>query len=343
MARGGINKFHVKQARDGLIAKGQHPSLDAIRTAMGNTGSKSTIHRYIRELEEEEGTQLDDHALLSSTLKDIIERLAKQLRADAQEIVERQEIVHQQQLKALQERLTGTENALTKCTADLQQCQSDLAQECTKHQATLSAFHNEQLRSHRLEQEVQGLKSQLGAAERHQTSLEEKHQHARDALEHFRNAAKEQREQESRRHEQQVQQLQAEMRQLQQTLIIKQSEITESAKDNARLATQLTESRKNQLSLERELKETTAAHGNEKERTILLERSHGDAQARGEAFAAELQCLQASMKEETEQRAEREKECLILRAKLEAQAMILDSFKAQLKAPLTDVGDAASQ
>jgi DNA-binding IclR family transcriptional regulator len=35
------------------MAQGQHPSIDAIRIALGNTGSKSTIHRYLKELEEE--------------------------------------------------------------------------------------------------------------------------------------------------------------------------------------------------------------------------------------------------------------------------------------------------
>jgi chromosome segregation ATPase len=200
-----------------------------------------------------------------------------------------------------------------------------LAHERSQHQAVSAALHNEQLRTQRLDQEVQGLKSQLDTAERHQASLEEKHQHARDALEHFRSAAKEQREQESRRHEQQIQQLQAEMRQLQQTLVIKQSEITESARDNARLATQLTEARKHQVNLEHELKE----------RKVLLEQRLADAHAKAEAIAAELQSVRESLKKEKNQRAEQEKECLILQTKLEAQAMVLDAFKAQLKVPLS--------
>jgi DNA repair exonuclease SbcCD ATPase subunit len=69
-------------------------------------------------------------------------------------------------------------------------------------------------------------------------SLEEKHRHARDTLEHYRQASKEQREQEQRRHESQVQQLQLELRQLQQTLIIKQDELTQLNRDNARLLTE---------------------------------------------------------------------------------------------------------
>ena len=66
-------------------------------------------------------------------------------------------------------------------------------------------------------------------------SLEEKHRHARDALEHYRSASREQREQDQRRHEAQVQQLQVEMRQLQQGMIVKQDELTRLHRDNERL------------------------------------------------------------------------------------------------------------
>lgn len=40
MARGGINKALVKQARDEVLVKGQNPSIDAVRIALGNTGPK---------------------------------------------------------------------------------------------------------------------------------------------------------------------------------------------------------------------------------------------------------------------------------------------------------------
>jgi chromosome segregation ATPase len=65
--------------------------------------------------------------------------------------------------------------------------------------------------------------------------LEEKHLHARDALEHYRNAIKEQREQEQRRHEGQLQQVQVELRQLQQMQVVKLDELTRLNRDNERL------------------------------------------------------------------------------------------------------------
>ncbi len=79
------------------------------------------------------------------------------------------------------------------------------------------------------------LQERLAAEERHRQSLEEKHQHARQALEHFRQSTKEQRDQDQRKHEQQVQYLQAELRTVNETLATKQQEAVHTLQDNARL------------------------------------------------------------------------------------------------------------
>lgn len=42
MARGGINKALVQKARQAILARGENPSIDAIRVELGNTGSKTT-------------------------------------------------------------------------------------------------------------------------------------------------------------------------------------------------------------------------------------------------------------------------------------------------------------
>jgi hypothetical protein len=54
MARGGVNLAVVKIARNALLARGLRPSIDAVRVELGNTGSKTTIQRYLRELGDAE-------------------------------------------------------------------------------------------------------------------------------------------------------------------------------------------------------------------------------------------------------------------------------------------------
>lgn len=97
MARGGINKRLVKEAREALLAQGQNPSIDSVRVQLEKTGSKTTIHRYLKELEEVEGARLDDEALLSDTMKGQVASLASNLHYEAKAIVKEAEALHKKQ------------------------------------------------------------------------------------------------------------------------------------------------------------------------------------------------------------------------------------------------------
>lgn len=82
MARIGLDKAAVKKARDGLLAQSLYPSVDAVRVALGNTGSKTTIHKYLKELDEEEGGGARK-AGISDALQELVARLAARLQAEA--------------------------------------------------------------------------------------------------------------------------------------------------------------------------------------------------------------------------------------------------------------------
>src|SRR5690349_19242769 len=83
MARSGLYKSEVKKARDALVAQSKHPSVDAVRIALGNTGSKTTIHKYLKELEAEDGGAEGRKTSISEALQDLVERLAAQLQDEA--------------------------------------------------------------------------------------------------------------------------------------------------------------------------------------------------------------------------------------------------------------------
>ena len=65
-------------------------------------------------------------------------------------------------------------------------------------------LQTEQTRNAALNQACSDFELRLNDRDEQIRSLEEKHVHARDALEHYRSAVKEQREQEQRRHEGQL-------------------------------------------------------------------------------------------------------------------------------------------
>ncbi|CBL45308.1 Cointegrate resolution protein T [gamma proteobacterium HdN1] len=257
MARAGLNKFNVQQARDTLLARGINPSVDAVRVELGNTGSKTTIHRYLKELEAEDATQLGDEALLSSALKDMIARMAAKLRDEALQRAEAANNAWQTEKTQLVAQLSAAQARLKELGADNSALASRLERESAVHDETKTRLHQSELRAERFEQQVKGLEQQLDENQKHLASLEEKHRNSRDALEHFRTSAQEQRQQEQLRHDTQVQQLQAEIRNLNQTLIVKQSELTQLNRDNASLVGEVGEHRKQAKQLEKSLSEKT--------------------------------------------------------------------------------------
>lgn len=231
MARGGVNKALVQKARLSLMARGEHPSIDAVRIEMGNTGSKTTIHRYLKELEE---TDTPAHGI-DQELTELVAHLAGRIQGQAQERIDQAQAQHVAELEKLE-----TQLASARRQADDQATQIIILNETTKQQAsallrTEEALREEQIRNLRMTQVNQDLETRLMDKQAHILSLEEKHQHAREALEHYRNAVKEQRDQDQRRHEGQVQQLQMELRQAQQSLMMRQEDITQLNRDNERL------------------------------------------------------------------------------------------------------------
>ena len=244
MARTGIGKSEVQRARDRLLARRTHPSIDAVRAELGHTGSKTTIQRYLRELEEEEGSGLDRTTAVSEAIQELVQRLAARLgeEAGAQVVALREQF--DAKLRERDEQLEQQRREAEALAGQLRQTEMMLQAEQTTHATTRQALAEAHTAHERLTQQVTDLTDRLADNEAHRQSLEEKHQHAREALEHYRQSVKEQREQELRRHEQQVQLLQVDVRTLNQTLIVKQNELTQLHQERARIAAEMNAARK---------------------------------------------------------------------------------------------------
>ncbi|MBV4541650.1 DNA-binding protein [Pseudomonas vlassakiae] len=235
MARGGINKAVVQQARQVLIARGEYPSIDAVRIELGNTGSKTTIHRYLKELEGPKPVALQGQAALSDSLTRLVSQLAAQVQEEGDARIEQAEAAFNEQREQLVAQLQLAQQALAAAHQQQKIQAAALAAESERLVTAQHSLQAEQLRSASLSQSVGELQLRLADKEEQVRSLEDKHRHAREALEHYRSASREQREQEQRRHEAQTQQLQLELRQLQQGMNAKQEELTRLHRDNERM------------------------------------------------------------------------------------------------------------
>jgi chromosome segregation ATPase len=244
MARAGVYKSEVVRAREKLLAQGIYPSIDAVRAELGNTGSKSTIHRYLKEVEEEEGGRTGTQVAVSEAIMDLAGRLAERLQVEADARIAEAGEAYRVQIAQFNDMIATLQQEAEGFRNQLEQKLVAMAEEKLRHTETQEKLRSNSLERARLGQQVVDFQDRLAAEEAHRKSLEEKHESARQSLEHFRQAAKEQREQEARRHEQQVQQLQAELRHAQQTIIAKQEETSRLNQEGARLITELAHSRK---------------------------------------------------------------------------------------------------
>lgn len=295
MARGGINKAVVQTARLAILARGENPSIDAVRIEMGNTGSKTTIHRYLKELDESETRQTITQAPIDDELAELVARLAQRLKEKAQEPIDLALTQFEQHKTALLAQVQTLEDAHTQLKQQFDIQAAALAQESAALQTANTSLQTEQARNAGLSQACSDFELRISDKDEQIRSLEDKHLHARDALEHYRNAIKEQREQEQRRHEGQLQQVQAELRQAQQSALVRQDEITQLHRDNERLLIEQRVTAKELNALQEQVRkdQATQLKLNEQfirvdsERTLLQERLRvavQDSQSRQEAL-----------------------------------------------------------
>lgn len=300
MARGGINKALVQKARQAILARGENPSIDAVRVELGNTGSKTTIHRYLKEIEEAEHGRQTAAVPLSEQMANLVGHLAELLKEEAQasvaqerEQLARERLGYQDQARQADNRTQQLESQSAALAEQLDAAQQALKQEQQKRQQV-------ELENARLAQASADQEARLTDRDSQIRSLEEKHQHARDALEHYRQASKEQREQEQRRHEAQIQQLQVEQRQLQQTLIVKQDELTHLNRDNARLLAEGRQQQKDQHVQQQLLTQKTCALDAALQNLSSAERTSAVMEQRYQSLQDEVGALREALAHQTQ-------------------------------------------
>lgn len=235
MARGGINKAIVQEARDALIARGVNPSINAVRVELGNTGSMTTLSRYLGELEKEKPRPKERRERLSDELSELVSQLLNRLLEEGAEEVAEARAELDKHRALVNDQLAQAQTALVDLQRQHDSLQAALGVQASELSTSQSSLQSELTRNARLSQSCADLEVRVHEKDEQIRSLEEKHLHARDALEHYRSAVKDQREQEQRRHEGQLQQIQVEHRQLQQTLSVKQDELSRLNRDNERL------------------------------------------------------------------------------------------------------------
>ncbi|MEB0040661.1 DNA-binding protein [Pseudomonas sp. MH10] len=334
MARGGVNKAVVQTARMALLARGENPSIDAVRIEMGNTGSKTTIHRYLKELDEQESKSSAPAPQVSDELTELVSRLAQRLKEQAQERIHLAQAVFDDQMQTLSEELARTQLHVSTQEQQLNTLTAELNAKSLALDSTRGALQAEQTSNARLIQSQLDQDIRLQDKDGQIRSLEEKHLHARDALEHYRNSVKEQREQEQRRHEGQLQQVQMEIRQAQQAAMVRQEEITQLNRDNERLLSE-TRSTLRELSAQQEqLKKATHETSRLGEQYQLTHTQCALLQERLSAALDESSALKQTVNEHAQANQTLHLELIKSQLALESAALLATQKEPELTTPL---------
>jgi uncharacterized coiled-coil protein SlyX len=129
MARSGLTKSQVREARDRLLAEGRHPSVDAVRHALGDCGSKSTIHKHLKELRSEDsdadiapGIRRED---TGRALHALVDELADRLHTDFDERVRQLRAAHDEALRARDRELAELRSTVATLTARVKQLETE--------------------------------------------------------------------------------------------------------------------------------------------------------------------------------------------------------------------------
>lgn len=263
MARAGITKGEVQRARLKLIKSGKHPSIDAVRIELGNTGSKATIFRLLKEIEADEGGADAPKGSISEELMAFVSNLAGRLEYEAQERLDILKASHAEEVRGLKVLLETARGEARACRSEAERSQVDLSTERTERlrvDANLVTLRLEHAQvTTQLTSQLEAAREQLKAAQAQVASLEEKHAHAREALEHFRDASKEQRDREARQHEQQLQYLQREVATAGEALAANQSELRSALQEKLDALTLLSAVRAERRHVDEQLRELKPA------------------------------------------------------------------------------------
>lgn len=326
MARGGINKAVVQTARLAILARGENPSIDAVRIEMGNTGSKTTIHRYLKELDDSETRLTITEAPIDDELGELVARLAQRLKEKAQEPIDLALAQFEQQKAALLAQVEALELNQSQLKQQLDIQAAALAEESAALQTASTSLQTEQTRNAGLSQACSDYELRINDKDEQIRSLEDKHLHARDALEHYRNAVKEQREQEQRRHEGQLQQVQAELRQAQQSAMVRQDEITQLHRDNERLLIEHRVTSKELTALQEQSRKEQAQRQTLSEQLGRIDSERTLLQERLRVAVEESQARQAALNEQ--QQASKTLELDLIKAQASIEALRLAAVVA---------------
>ena len=212
MARAGILYSQVSRAATQLAESGRTPTIDTVREALGDTGSKSTIAPMLKRWKTEHQDVVSNaDSGLPMELVEAVKSIYERLQADVALQLKKMGVVHDQALEAMRcqrdaalaehAQLRQDHEALTREWKQSQQRLSKSLEELQGKALALTAAHTE----------ITGLQQRLADRGAEASALNQQVTQARVQFEHFQEAAAHQRTEERQSFEQRIARLEQEI------------------------------------------------------------------------------------------------------------------------------------
>ncbi|MFZ6765713.1 DNA-binding protein [Undibacterium sp. Di26W] len=331
MARAGILYSHVAKAAGKLIEDGKNPTVDNVREALGDTGSKSTIAPMLKRWKAEHqevnvAAELTIPAELLSVVKNVYDKIQEQARSQIDEA----QSMHKSALQdaAIREQSIKTEYQVLESNMseqfdELKRVRDALAKLQNEHHGLIVKFTG-------LESENAGLQQRLADRAAEVTALNQQLSHASKQFQHFQEAVATQRAEENRAADQRIALLERDKVRLQQQLI-----------DHQRLdvqqAAQISSSINEILRLQEVMhiaQEQAATIGSERDRIVYQVKELAIAH---HGLKSELATAQQLLIDVRGALAGQERETYLLRERLAAEEKIASAMETERIALIQDI------
>ncbi|GAA4011763.1 DNA-binding protein [Actimicrobium antarcticum] len=240
MARAGIVYSHVANAAAQLAADGRNPTVDTVRAALGNTGSKTTIAPLLKRWKDEhQDTVSAAESGLPSALLQAMKGVHDKLQGDVQLQLEQAHDAHHVALQLAAEATRQAEDESRILLND----KAALREEVVQLKAELSTLRTDHqmlvVRQASLQSDNAGLLQRLTDRAAEVTALNRQLTQSRAQFDHFVAASVEQRTQERQATDQHSMRLEQNLAAAQQRLLQQQASVVQQHTQTAQLQEQV--------------------------------------------------------------------------------------------------------
>ncbi len=227
MARAGILYSQVVATANRLAEQGENPTVDKVREALGNTGSKSTIAPLLKRWKaEHEGVVPEAQSGLPAELVAAVRHLYDQAQQDANEQI----VAMQAEMSAicakLEAQLQHVQGISDARKVDIEALQAVLAKQEAAYASLDSAHNNAKIDMARLQADINGMQLRLNDRQEEVKGLQQQLQQTRVQFEHYQEATATSRGEERRHYEHANNLLTADLTQARQQVTARDSTIS---------------------------------------------------------------------------------------------------------------------